>query len=1212
MSEKPENKVKKSPHAEREERILAYWKENDIFGKSLEKNKDGKEFVFYEGPPTANGRPGIHHLEARAFKDAIPRYKTMRGFNVRRKGGWDTHGLPVELQVEKELGLKSKKEIETFGIEAFNEKCKESVWKYVHEWENFTDRMGYWVDLKDPYITYKPSYIESVWNIVKEVDKKGLLYKDYKVVPWCPRCGTGLSSHELAQGYQDVKDLAVTVKFKTKSGQKIGDFTTDDKTFILAWTTTPWTLPGNVGLAVGKNITYYAVTFNEVGELPANLKSLNINVNESYIASKEFWSKFGIKREDKSENMELKRYPIDRVSYNIWLVNNLINLSYEPLYPFLKDSVSGKEKEKLTNAFKVYSADFVTTTDGTGIVHIASMYGQDDFDVGTRENLPKYHLVNDDGTFKEMCGFLAGRFVKDEDVAVDIIKDLANRSTGSLLFHKEKHQHTYPFCWRCKTSLIYFARDSWYIRMSSLRKELTKENESINWEPAHIKEGRFGEWLKEVKDWAISRERYWGTPLPVWTCDECHKHKVAGSIKDVSRSSNNTYFAMRHGEAEQNTLNILNSDPSKSYGLTEKGRKMVEDSAKTFNEKIDIIYASPFPRTKETVEIVARILGIPESSIIYDDRLREMGMGELDGKSVDELGRLWPNAEDLFTTSAHGVENRLQIKRRVGSFIEEIDKKYQSKRILVVSHDSPLWLLQSVAHGYDMRQSLSLKTKGHFFMNNAEIIKIDYSIFPHNADFELDLHRPHIDAVTLECSCGGSMSRAKEVMDVWFDSGAMPFAQDHYPFDGDLKNGLSTSAKESGLLAKLFSRGNNLAYPADFISEAIDQTRGWFYTLHAIGILTGKGKAFKNVICLGHILDKDGKKMSKSLGNIIDPWGMMDTYGADALRFWMYSVNQPGDSKNFEEKTVDETIKKVFNLAMNVLSFYKMYEDKSSVISQQSEVSSFNILDRWIIARLNQTINVVTKGLDNYKFQEPTRSVRDFIGDLSQWYLRRSRDRFRSDDLSDKKDALLTLRYVLLTLSKIMAPFTPFFSEGLYREVGGDKESVHLDDWPESSKIDVDLLDSMKIVRGISSEGLEARMMAKINVRQPLKTLNVKGKPLGADFVELIRDEINVKEVIFKEDMNLNVMLDLTITSELKEEGMLRELVRAIQDLRKNKGLSVNDKAVLIIETDEMGKVFVEQNKNQVLSACAISDISFGENQGVEILIGDFKLKLSL
>ena len=725
---KPKEPHAKSFHAEREEHILAFWKEKGIFEKSLEKDSPQGEFIFYEGPPTANGHPGIHHLEARAFKDAIPRYKTMRGFHVRRKGGWDTHGLPVELAVEKELGIKSKKEIESYGIAAFNDKCKESVWKYVHEWEAFTDRMGYWVDLKDPYITYKPEYIEAVWGIIKETDKHGLLYKDYKVVPWCPRCGTGLSSHELAQGYEDVKDLAVTVKFKLRSGQKIGDFVTDDKTFILAWTTTPWTLPGNVALAVNETIQY------EILKLDDNTKAV-----------------FAYERFPFIQGLEIYK---DRIIYdeNAWFAkgSDLVGLSYEPLYPFMPSNA---------NAFKVYGADFVTTEDGTGIVHIAPMYGNDDFDLGTKERLPKFHLVNEDGTFKKGTGFLEGRFVKEKDekgeatLDIDIIKDLANRPTGSLLFAKEKYQHSYPHCWRCHTPLIYFARDSWYVRMSALRDKLVKENEGINWEPEHIKEGRFGEWLREVKDWAISRERYWGTPLPVWSCEKCHARKVAGSVEDISRKPRNTYYVMRHGEAENNTLHILDSSTDTKNHLTEKGRADVKESAQSFKGvHIDLMFASPILRAKETAEVFAEQSGLDKMGIIVDDRIRELGMGELQGRSRDEITQIFP-VDKRFEDAPQGIESYKSLKKRLGDFLYDLESRYEGKTILIVTHGSPAITLLATAKGLDRDQTIEQEIEDYF--KKAEIRKLDFMIMPHNVEYELDLHRPYIDEVRLSCVRAG-------------------------------------------------------------------------------------------------------------------------------------------------------------------------------------------------------------------------------------------------------------------------------------------------------------------------------------------------------------------------------------------------------------------------------------------------------------------------
>ena len=1174
MSEKmSENKVIKSKNAEREERILAFWQEKDIFAKSLKKNEGkGKNFIFYEGPPTANGRPGIHHLEARAFKDAIPRYKTMRGYYVRRKGGWDTHGLPVELQVEKELGLKSKKEIEKYtdehGASAFNDKCKESVWQYVSEWEQFTNRMGYWVDLVDPYITYKPHYIESIWNIIANVEKQNLLYKDYRIVPWCPRCGTGLSSHELAQGYQDVKDLSVYVKFKVTNPEKIG---LSGDVFLLAWTTTPWTLPGNVALAVGEKVDYVGVRLEEKG---------NSSKGETFIFAKE-----------RKESLEKVGKIESEIIGKSWKGADLVGLEYEPLYSFIKKSAVGTEKDKLANAFKVYSADFVTTADGTGIVHIAPMYGQDDFALGTDKQLPKYHLVNDDGTFKNEAGSLSGLFVKDPETDVTIIKDLAGRN---LLFAKEKYEHSYPHCWRCKTPLIYFARDSWYIRMSELRDNLVKENEGINWEPNYIKEGRFGEWLREIKDWSISRERYWGTPLPIWLCEneKCGKRKVVGSITEISKPSNNKYCLVRHGEAQNNADDILSGIADVPHILTTKGRKQVEELADVIGDrKFDMAFVSPFVRTKETFEILNKKLGLTIDQIYFRDEIGELQTGVWNGKKVSDFVKEFKH-DERFERGPEGGETYADVKKRVGKFLFELENKYKGKNILIVSHETPIFLMTASAHGWDRKQAL--RERGtNYFIQNAKHHDLEFSVTPRNSEYELDLHKPNIDDVTLDCECGGTMKRVKEVMDVWFDSGSMPFAQDHYPFEN--KSLIDT---EGG-------------YPADFISEAIDQTRGWFYTLHAIGILTGKGKAFKNVICLGHILDKNGKKMSKSLGNVVNPFEIMDKYGADPARFWMYSINQPGESKNFDEKTVDEVVKKVFNLASNVLSFYQMY--KSDDVEANS--NSKNILDKWILARLNQLVDDVTKNLDSYKFFESSRAIREFIGDLSQWYLRRSRDRFKGDESSEAKS---TTKFVLINLAKVMAPFAPFFAEELYREVGGTMESVHLEDWPKAEAYDAKIFTIMDVVRNLSSKGLEARNSAKINVRQPLQSLKVstsfRDTLNDLEAQRVIQDEVNVKEVVFSDLKEDQVELDTNITASLKEEGMIRELLRAIQDLRKDKGLTVKDKAVLHIEVEQSGLNLIDKNMDLIKKATSLSEIIFKkiDTGDISVEMGDLSVKIAL
>ncbi len=1181
----------KSESALREERILEFWKSNNTFKKSLEKSSPKGEFIFYEGPPTANGKPGIHHLEARAFKDVIPRYKTMQGFHVRRKGGWDTHGLPVELQVEKKLGLDSKIAIEKYGVAKFNEECKKSVWEYLDIWNKFTKRIGFWVDQENAYVTYHNSYIESVWNILKKVNEQKLLYKDYKVVPWCPRCGTVLSSHELAQGYEDIKDLSVYVKFKVVS---------QENTFILAWTTTPWTLPGNVALAVGKNIDYVKIKKENDFLILAKAR-LSIIDGEYEIL----------------EEMKGK---------------DLVGLEYEPLYPFLKDTISESEKPKLEKAYKIYLANFVTTEDGTGVVHTAVMYGQDDFVLGTEIGLPKHHLVGLDGKFLPGTGFLEGRFVRDEEVAVDIIKDLANRPTGPLLLKKEKYEHSYPHCWRCKTALIYYARDSWYIKMSDpkIKDKMIKENKDINWEPEHIRDGRFGEWLKDIKDWAISRERYWGSPLPVWICNTCKKVKVIGSVdelKEKTKKSGNKYFVMRHGEAENNIQdNIYHRDIEFSAKLTEKGRKQVFENSENFREKIDIVISSTLERAKETTEIVCEQIGFPLKKVVYDERIKEWVPSSIfEGKNRSIFQEYYDkNYLDHSNEVLPDGESFSQVIKRVGQFIYEQELKYSDKNILIIGHGNATDALGFVTGGFSLN-SLSSKNDPFNRFKNAEIREFDFVPLPHNEDYELDLHRPYIDEVSLICECGGDLVRTKEVMDVWFDSGAMPFAQDHYPFEN-----------------KKWIEGKG--YPADFICEAIDQTRGWFYTLHAIGVLIGGGKAFKNVICLGHLLDAQGKKMSKSLGNIVDPWMAMDKYGVDTLRLWMYSINQPGESKNFDEKTVLELHRQVFGLLYNVLAFYELYRDVSLEAISYKLKANPNILDQWILVRLDELIELTTKNLDDYRLLEPTRAIRDFIGDLSTWYLRRSRDRIKNGN----KEAKQTLYYVLKTLAKVMAPFAPLLAEDIWlklknknparnafsiADAGGDEESVHLTNWPEFKKPGLwqklgfgeflkpsfgRVIKEMEQVREIVTLGLEARQKAGIKVRQPLAKLEVKNYTLNSEYTELIKDELNVKEIkrsalesSKRTDLE-EVELDINITPDLKEEGDYRELVRAIQDMRKKMGLTPSNIISLVVETNDEGKNLVQKFEADLLKTILASKVEFKANEGEPLKIDELVFKIKI
>jgi len=897
---------------ELEQKILKFWDKKKIFQKTLQKTKKGSRFVFFEGPPTANGLPGLHHVEARAFKDVIPRYKTMQGYFVERKAGWDTHGLPVEIQVEKELGLKSKKEIEKYGIEKFNKKCKESVWRYKTEWEKMTSRIAFWLDLKNPYVTYENEYIESVWHILKKIWEKGLLYKGLKVVPYCPRCGTALSSHEVAQGYKTVKEPTIYLKLPIKA---------EAASFFIVWTTTPWTLPANAAIAVGENITYVKIRIGQ----------------EKYILAKE---RLGILDE---------KYEIE----DEFLGGAMLGREYDSPYPMKTNKP----------AYRVVAANFVSTQEGTGLVHIAPTYGIEDMELGQKENLPQISTVTPEGIVKKDLGLPGeGKFVKDADE--EIKSDLKKRK---LLLKEEIYQHEYPFCWRCDTPLLYFAKTSWFIKMTDLRGQLMANNELINWEPAHIKDGRFGEWLREVKDWNLSRERYWGTPLPVWECTKCGEIKVIGSIK-------------------------------------------------------------------------------------------------------------------------------------------ELPKKLK------------------------------------------------------------DLHRPYIDEIIFPCSkCSGQMKRAPVVIDCWFDSGAMPYAQWHYPFE-------NRDRIEEGI-----------SFPADFISEAVDQTRGWFYTLHAISTLLDKGPAYKNAICLGHVLDAKGQKMSKSKGNMVMPMDVIDQFGADCVRWYLYTINSAGEPKRFDIKDVKDKYNRFFGTLYNTFLFYTTYVERN--FKPAKKFKAKNILDKWIVSLLNSLAQQMEEGLEHYDVVGPARAYEKFIDDLSNWFVRRSRRRFQKpENAAEQNEAAQTLYYVLLTLAKLAAPFIPFITEEIYLNLKKSRmsESVHLCDYPKPDKkaINHELEEKMAQVRQIVALALAERAGAGIKVRQPLGELKVKSEKLKAEkeLLELIKDEVNVKEIIFDESLAADIKLDKKITKELKEEGLARELVRQIQDMRKQAGLTRKDRIELRLTSGD--KRLVSSIKN--------------------------------
>lgn len=1142
MSDSGKEKTEKSDAARREEEILTFWKQERIFEKTLEKKASKGEFIFYEGPPTANGRPGVHHLESRAFKDAIPRYRTMRGYHVPRRAGWDTHGLPVELEVEKQLGFKGKKDIEVYGIAAFNKKCRESVLSYVDEWGRFTERIGYWVDQGKAYFTYNPDYMESVWNLVKKIDDDGRLYKDYKVLPWCARCGTALSSHELAQGYEEVKDLSLTVKFALED---------EPNTYLLAWTTTPWTLPGNIALAVGETITY--------GKYRKGDETVIVAKDLASVVLGEEW-KFTEECTGSS----------------------LIGKRYTPLYPFARELAAESEKPKFEKAYQVYAAPFVTTEDGTGIVHTAVMYGQDDFELGTQVGLPKVHLVATDGTFVPDTGFLSGRSVKDETLAVDILKDLQGKHT---LFSKEYYTHTYPFCWRCKERIIYYARDSWYIRMQDLREQLVAENRTVNWEPAHIKEGRMGEWLRGAKDWAISRERYWGTPLPIWESEDGKERLVIGSIEELKRrvkQNGNCYFAMRHGESENNVQDIVDSTNEKKWPLTEKGRERVKRAAGELAKAgITKIYASPFARTRETAELTADALGIARTDIIFDERIREFDCGSFHGKKHKEFLQY---SESLgYTEPVEGGESYQDARKRFGAFLYELEEKLQDETVLIVTHALGLKALATAAAGAATAASMDLARKTD--ISHGKPRELAFVPIPHNENYELDLHRPYIDDVVLIGDSGTELLRVREVMDVWFDSGAMPVAQDHYPFEN-----------------RAWVDGPG--YPADFISEAIDQTRGWFYTLLALGVLTGRGAPYRNVICLGHLLDENGQKMSKSKGNVVDPWEAIEQWGADTLRFWMYYVNQPGDSKSFDEKTVRESAR-VLSWLENSVKFYALFRSAG----EEQGNGEPQVIDRWMEARTKETVKAVTEAMDAYRPYEATRTIAALFEDLSQWYVRRIRDRARDGDAA----ALAALQDTLRTCTLLLAPFSPFLAEALFRDVrkSDDPESVHLCAWPEEdaplldsvrklfgNKKDTGLIANMARARALASEGLMLRQKVNIKVRQPLAALSIPGE-LPPELQSLLAEEVNVKDI---RTNAAEIALDTELTPELVKEGDIREFMRALADARKEKGFSPKDQAQ--VDVSENGRVVLEGAVLAGISAFTFTtreelpfsaDLSFGK-----------------
>ncbi|MEK7657706.1 MAG: class I tRNA ligase family protein [Patescibacteria group bacterium] len=1152
-----------------EEEILKFWQKNKIFEKSIEKPAGKKPkggFVFYDGPPFATGLPHYGHILASIIKDAVPRYQAMKGKKVPRRWGWDCHGLPIENEIEKKLGLKTKKDIERIGIEKFNEAAEGAVLEYRDEWKKIIPRVGRWIDMENDYKTMDWTYTESVWWVFKSLFNKGLIYEGYKPMHLCPRCETTLANFEVTQGYKDITDISVVAKFELED---------EPNTFVLAWTTTPWTLPGNVALAVNPDIKYGKVKIK----------------NEFFIVA---------------ENLLVKTFPFEGETTLIGLPikgKDLIGKKYKPLFNYYAEDKNLKNCE---NGWKIYADDFVTTNEGTGIVHIAPAFGEDDMNLAKKENLPFIQHVGIDGKFKSEVKDFVGLSVKPKENSqatdIEIIKWLAKENK---LFKKEKIIHSYPHCWRCDTPLLNYAASSWFVKVEEIKNKLIANNKKINWIPKHIRDGRFGKWLEGARDWAISRSRFWGAPLPAWKCERCDNLEIIGSLDDIKRKtekSGNRYFMMRHGEGENNTLGVVNTSVKNKdkFSLTEKGKKQVLAVAKKIKkEKIDFIFVSDFRRAKETAELAVKAIGW-EGKIIFDKRLREVNTGIIDGKKIEEYRNFAPLEEKFYKTPPEG-ENLTELKNRVAEFLYEIENKYQNKNILIVSHEYPIWLFFAATVGADAKKAVEIKyakalTNGHTrinksddFIKTGEVKKLDFIPLPHNQNYELDLHRPYIDEMKFTCSCGGEMRRVPEVFDCWFESGSMPYGQAHYPFENNQKFG----------------------FPAEFIAEGIDQTRGWFYTLLVLSTGLFNKPAYKNVIVNGIILAEDGQKMSKRLKNYPDPMEIVGKYGADALR--LYLLSSPavrGEDLNFSEKGVDEVYKKIIMRLWNVYQFYDLYADKK-VLSVKRQVSGKNILDIWILTRLKQLIKEVSEAMDNYELDKASRPLGEFIDDLSTWYIRRSRERFKTEG-RDKQNAIATTRFVLSEFSKASAPFAPFISETLYQsvkcQVSGVRniESVHLEKWPAfvktsagKPKIDKKLIEMMAETRKICSLGLDARQKSGIKVRQPLAKISIKYQVLGIknnkELLELIKDEVNVKEIIFDKNIASDVELDINITPELKAEGQLRELTRVIQDLRKEADFIPKDVIILNIHADDYFQKLISKNMENLKTEVGAKKIEFAK-----------------
>ncbi len=1144
----------KSDVAVREEAILAFWQEHDIFNKSLMAPAGEApigDYVFYDGPPFATGTPHYGHILASTIKDAVPRFWTMRGYRVPRKWGWDCHGLPLENLIEKKLGLATKRDIEDYGVKNFNEAARGTVMEYADYWKMAIPRMGRWADMENDYKTMDSTYTESVWWVFSELYKKGLAFEGFKTMHLCPRCGTTLSNFEVNQGYKDIKDIAVTVKLPLLDGSGA---VTD--TSLLVWTTTPWTLPGNLAAAINREFTYVKVQVE----------------SEYLILAKGRLAQLGDVGYEVVEEMKGEV---------------LIGRRYQPPFPFM----AGQSFDQ-SNAWKIWHADYVELgEEGTGAVHIAPAYGEDDMQLAKANGVPIVHHVDENGRFKDwVTGFNCALVKpKDDDAAgvdhkdtdIEILKSL---QAAGKIFKKENITHSYPHCWRCDTPLLNYATTSWFVNVPKIKDELVAANNQVHWVPEHVGTNRFGNWLEGARDWAISRQRYWGAPLPIWKNPTTGAVHVMGSLDDLKRflpQRGNTYHIMRHAEAESNLSGVIDAIADAGNVLTPAGVEMAKATAQSLRTHgLTKIMHSGMTRARMTAEIIASELGLPAEAVVADERLQEFKVGpEWEGKTWAEFNAQFASEEEKFTKTFPGGESRYDLIKRVGAWLYEYDSTHQNEETLVIGHGSSLFALQTVARGADYDEMIALKKNG--YLKNAEVRPLPFVPLPHNDFYQLDYHRPYIDDIELFDTDGTKLERIKDVFDCWFESGSMPYAQHHY---------MGENPEE--FVGKCF--------PAQFIAEGLDQTRGWFYSLIVLGTALFGRSPFENVIVNGLALAEDGKKMSKSLRNYPDPMELVDRVGADAVRYYMMSAPIiRGEDLNFSEKEVTEQQRKNIGRLHNVLAMYEMYADGTPASSASSHV-----LDKWIVSRLNALIATVTSGYESYELDKATRPIADFIDDVSVWYLRRSRERLKQDskieasaslrvpdadsavsastspsssfprlaadmqlsnpETSDKTLALGTLRYVLRELAKVMAPAMPFYAEYLYRAVreDGEAESVHLTKWPTSTPVDETIITDMHVVREIVTKALEARTKSGIKVRQPIAS--VTGPALAPEFASIVLDELNAKSYLVHE----TVSIDTNLTPELIAEGAVREVVRTIQEMRKAANLMPADRIKITSSKD--------------------------------------------